>query len=221
MYLIIGNEPKLYHILIITTHFGCPTTKHIEGSWYVDRCLYKLNIHNVSIIQSVPLLPHVDLYVCYDRQIWQPFCRRYFYMSFVLNGNLCVLLEIFAKIPSQGPNNNISSLVQMVDWHNRKVTGHYPRLWWLTLLTHICVTQSWWVQLLPMMTSSNGSIFRVTGPLFGEFTGHWWIPLTKAETRSLDVFFDLCQSKRLSKQSWGWWFETPSFSLWRHYNDFF
>ena len=23
-------------------------------------------------------------------------------------------------------------------------------------------------------------------------------------------------NKRLSKQSWGWWFETPSHSLWRH-----
>ena len=30
----------------------------------------------------------------------------------------------------------------------------------------------------PMMTSSNGNIFRVTGPLWGEFTGHRWIPLT-------------------------------------------
>ena len=30
------------------------------------------------------------------------------------------------------------------------------------------------------MTSSNGNIFRVTGPLCGEFTGHRWIPLTKA-----------------------------------------
>ena len=25
--------------------------------------------------------------------------------------------------------------------------------------------------------------------------------------------------KRLSKQSWGWWFETPSCSLWRHCNE--
>ena len=31
-----------------------------------------------------------------------------------------------------------------------------------------------------MMTSSNGNIFRVTGPLCGEFTSHRWIPLTKA-----------------------------------------
>ena len=27
-----------------------------------------------------------------------------------------------------------------------------------------------------MMTSSNENIFRVTGPVCGEFTGHRWIP---------------------------------------------
>ena len=31
-------------------------------------------------------------------------------------------------------------------------------------------------------------------------------------------FVGLCLSKRLSKQSWGWWFETPSHPLWRHCN---
>ena len=38
--------------------------------------------------------------------------------------------------------------------------------------------------------------------------------------RSFDVFFDLCLNKRLSKQSLGWWFETPSGSfIWRYCND--
>ena len=37
--------------------------------------------------------------------------------------------------------------------------------------------------------------------------------------RSFDVFFDLRVVKRLSKLSWGWWFETPSRLLWRHCND--
>ena len=44
---------------------------------------------------------------------------------------------------------------------------------------------------LCMMTSSNGNIFRVTGPLWGEFTGHRWIPLTRPVTRSFGVLFDL------------------------------
>ena len=38
-------------------------------------------------------------------------------------------------------------------------------------------------------------------------------------TRSFDVFFDLRVNKRLSKQLWGWWFETPVSSLRRHCND--
>ena len=43
-------------------------------------------------------------------------------------------------------------------------------------------------------------------------------PAQRPVTRSFDVFFDLRLNKRLSKQSWGWWFETLSCSLWRHRN---
>ena len=65
-----------------------------------------------------------------------------------------------------------------------------------------------------MMTSSNGNIFSVTGHLCGDR----WIPRTKAVTRGFDVFFDLRLNKQLSKQSWGWWLETLSCSLWRQSN---
>ena len=67
-----------------------------------------------------------------------------------------------------------------------------------------------------MMTSSNGNIFRVIPPLRGEFTGHRWIPRTMASDAELCFLFNMRLNKRLSKQSWGWWFETPSCSLWRH-----
>ena len=70
-----------------------------------------------------------------------------------------------------------------------------------------------------MMTSSNGNIFRVTGPLCGEVTGPGEFPTQRPVTRSFDVFFDLRLNKRLSKQPWGWWLETPSWSLWRQCND--
>ena len=43
-------------------------------------------------------------------------------------------------------------------------------------------------------------------------------PAQRPVTQSFDVFFDLRPNKRLSKQSWGWWFETPPWSLWRHGN---
>ena len=48
-------------------------------------------------------------------------------------------------------------------------------------------------------------------PVPGEF------PAQRPVTRSFDVFLDLRLKKRLSNQSWGWWFETPSCSLqWCH-----
>ena len=49
-------------------------------------------------------------------------------------------------------------------------------------------------------------------PVTGEFHAQ------RTVTRGFDVFFDLRLNKRLSKQSWGWWFETPLHSLWRHFN---
>ena len=58
------------------------------------------------------------------------------------------------------------------------------------------------------MTSSYGNIFRETAICAGNSPG----------TRSFDVFFDLRLYKRLSKQSWGWWFETLSSPLCRHPN---
>ena len=42
-----------------------------------------------------------------------------------------------------------------------------------------------------MMTSSNGNIFRVTGPLCGEFTGPGDFPAQRPVTRGFDVYFDL------------------------------
>ena len=43
-------------------------------------------------------------------------------------------------------------------------------------------------------------------------------PAQRPVTRSFDVFFDLRLNKRLSKQWWGWWFETPPSPLWCHCN---
>ena len=64
-----------------------------------------------------------------------------------------------------------------------------------------------------MMASPNGNIFRVTGHLCGEFTGPGEFPRQRPVTRSFDVYFDLRPNKRLSEQSWGWWFEKQNSNL--------
>ena len=54
--------------------------------------------------------------------------------------------------------------------------------------------------------------FVENSPVAGE------LPAQRPVTRSFDIFFDLRLNKRLSKQSWGWWFETLSLPVWRHSN---
>ena len=101
-----------------------------------------------------------------------------------------------------------------------------------TCTRDVCQEASCTVISYTMMTSSNGSFFCVTGPLCGEVTGHRWIPLTKASDAELWCFLrsapwiigwvisSACAlNNRLSKQSWGWWFETTLRSLWRHCSD--
>ena len=50
------------------------------------------------------------------------------------------------------------------------------------------------------MTSSNGNIFRVTGPLWGESTGHRWIPLTKASNAERWCFL-WCAPQQTAEQT--------------------
>ena len=66
--------------------------------------------------------------------------------------------------------------------------------------------------LYKVMTSSNGNIFRVTGPLWGESTGH------KGQWHRALMFLLIC--------AWtnGWEYNRNvgemTCSLWRHFNDF-
>ena len=109
---------------------------------------------------------------------------------------------------------SISYLTLQIRWEQSKPTSEDVTYLTIALIgwDHSHVT--WDI----MMTSSNGNIFRVTGPLCGEFTGPGEFPTQRPVKRSFDVFFDLRLNKRLSKQPWGWWFETPSWSLWRQCN---
>ena len=95
----------------------------------------------------------------------------------------------------------------MTYWRNRFI--RYLKLYSWYVFIDIFIIAS-----LAMMMSSNGNVFRVTGHLCGEFIG----PAQRPVTRSFDVFIDLRLNKRLSKQSWGWWFEMLSHPLWRHRN---
>ena len=72
-----------------------------------------------------------------------------------------------------------------------------------------------------MMTSSNKNIFRVTGHLCGEFTGHRWTDRWIHRTKVSDAELWSVPEQWLCKQSRRWWFKTQSWSLWRHCNEWY
>ena len=75
-------------------------------------------------------------------------------------------------------------------------------LWMISLWRHQMETFS---ALLALCVGNS--------PVTGDF------PAQRPVTQSFDIFLDLRLNKRLSKQWWGWWSETPSRSLWRKCND--
>ena len=70
---------------------------------------------------------------------------------------------------------------------------------------------AWWRHQMETF-SALLAICAGNSPVPGEF------PAQRPVTRSFDIFFDLRLNKRLSKQSWGWWFETLLCPLSRHCN---
>ena len=78
-----------------------------------------------------------------------------------------------------------------------------------------CSRRSWWRHQMQTFSAllalcAGNSPVTVESP----HKGH-------AVTRSFNVSFDLRLNKRFGKQSWGWWFETPSHPLWRYRNERF
>ena len=90
-------------------------------------------------------------------------------------------------------------------------------LYWLPFklngrILHSWYSSKWWRHQMETF-SALLAICAGNWPLPGEF------PAQRPVTQSFDVYFDLRPNKRLSKQSWGWWFVTLSCPLYRHRNE--
>ena len=90
---------------------------------------------------------------------------------------------------------------------NRPVPGRFPSL----MASNV---ETWWRHQMETF-SALVVICAGKSPVPGEFLAQ------RPVTRSFNVFFDLRLNKRLSTQSWGWWFETLWCPLWRHRNERF
>ena len=95
---------------------------------------------------------------------------------------------------------------EILQWDSLQWGGYH--------LIQTLYNKTWWCHQMETF-SALLAICAGNSPVNDEFPAH------RPVTRSFDVFFHLHLNKRLSKQSWGWWFETLSRPLWRHCNETF
>ena len=122
----------------------------------------------------------------------------------------CLYFDLhFTKWFHKGPTENKWALVQII---SSSRTGNKPFswatvVWWLGAPTAVfgwvaCFEYlAWWRHQMETF-SALLAICAGNSPVPGEF------PSQRPVTWSFDVYCDLRPNKRLSKQSWGWWFET-------------
>ena len=105
------------------------------------------------------------------------------------------------KLSFNGPTHLFCNV-----YHNKVLQRLVHRSQFLKLFL-ICKT---------LTTSSNGNIFRITGPLWGESTGDQWIPLTNSSDAGLWCF-PLCAPEQTVEQTVGMLVIWDVIALWRHW----
>ena len=103
-------------------------------------------------------------------------------------------------------NSSMNESVYLKQYSGLLIWYVFSMYWTLKLKQ---ASPRWWRHRMETF-SALLAICAGNSPVTGEF------PAQRPATRSFDVFFDLRLNKRLSKQSWGWWSNTPSRRLWRH-----
>ena len=115
-------------------------------------------------------------------------------------------------------------------WNNRmNAIFEYNRhcnvdfMWCLYLWIHYQIWSAYVISTLYCIALQNDfvrGIQRVNFPNKGQWRGAlmflWFARLNVSLICTVWCFFD---HKRLDKQSWSWWFETPSRPLWRYCNE--
>ena len=169
-------------------------------------------------LQQVPLVGwilikftgrHASMNIC---QLGDP--RLYDSLQFqAQSGVICTRMVII--VVTQGYSLGFKLFISQAQYELRVSTGlRGLRCWTMQQKSYRWISQccrrvSWWRHQMETLLA----VCAWNSPIPGEF------PAQRPVTRCFDVFFDLRLNKLLSKQSWGWWFETLSRPLWRYCNE--
>ena len=153
-----------------------PGSRRHGGTWLSVRTW---QVCSLSLVFDGPVYIHKGLWSI----IWNKHCNySRVIVRYTSQWSYCFGLAQIAK--------TIGSM-SVICRSNAKVQDRYlnevdPRVFAIRVVAHHIPFSD---GTFSMMTSSNGNVFRVTGPLLcGEFTGHRWVPLTKASDAELWCF---------------------------------
>ena len=159
---------------------------------------------------------HYDVYVMYWFTLLSLKTLQWRHMSiiaFQMTGSLTAQQVVVAdKLMSSYQYRTSHYKDGTMLWPSDLYNQGFPNIWkdGLYIETELRASSPWRHQMETF--SMLLAICVGNSPVTGE------LAVQRPATRSFDVFFDLRLNKWLSKQSWRWWFETPSPSLWCHCN---
>ena len=129
----------------------------------------------VSFIRCYAIILHIHEALCAQYRNWSSWFKQKLtvrtYNEYHCVDKVMVIIRICNRLCWRCP----SALWHWMPYRFRRTQMQFSSL-------------SSWVNILRMMEPSNGNIFRVTGHLWRECTGHRWIPLTDASDAELWCF---------------------------------
>ena len=135
-------------------------------------------------------------------KMYQFLFKFHYFTKFVPMGQINNISALVQKMARCRSKNKLLSETMMIIY--RRIYASLDGLFWPSQFIH---SSSRWRHQMETF-SALLALCAGNSPVTGEF------PAQTLVTRSFDIFLD----QRLSKQSLGWWFETPSRSLWRQCN---
>ena len=163
------------------------TWNSLFASWQFDIANTRTKrVYSLQRIYKIKLIYATHSSTSGEKDYTQRPQRHFTNRGYILYGHTCAKDSHSSAFPT---------FIHQLDPWKSKLSHAYLQIetaiiHWLSLIETINKCQ-----LLPnnfslqssfhMVTSSNWNIFRVTGPLSGEFIGHRWIPLTKASGAEL------------------------------------
>ena len=156
-------------------------------------------VHDLTICFNIEARHHPPVIVIRLELQW-----RYIYFYFNFNTHIIFILLV--------PLTRTSPCFCVYHIPGNNMIVRKPWVHTLSVIYRFFLPWSWWHHQMEPFFASLGLCAKIHRSPVNS-------PSQRSVTRGFDVFFDLHLNKRLGKQSWGWWFETPSRLLWRHCND--